>query len=248
MRLINRWRPPRPYPVCTVCGQSVSPLSSDRQREHFEQSHEERCGKKIVPVGFYADVVADALSLPACDSQTAAYSVLEVLRFAATRVLDMHMDDLQVLVIGHVGREEVDALLWDPMPGGSGLLDQMCERFDEIIGVSREIVANRLSFYQPFCVDCLQTFRNAHYHKHLDRKLALERLDAWGRALWPDTKCHTSSLPRNSGMEPNRSTKPSDGFSTYCMRQASRTAPAFSRFAWTARLAQRQVDGASDFV
>ena len=40
------------------------------------------------------------------------------MRFAATRVLDMHMEDLQVLVIGHVERDEVDALLWDPMPWG----------------------------------------------------------------------------------------------------------------------------------
>ncbi|MCH7944994.1 MAG: DUF1998 domain-containing protein, partial [Armatimonadetes bacterium] len=171
------------YPVCTVCGQSVSPLSSDRQRDHFEQSHEERCGKKIQPVGFYADVVADALSLPACENQTVAYSVLETLRFAAARVLDMHVGDLQVLVIGHVARPEVDALLWDPMPGGSGLLAQMCERFDEIVSVAREIVADCPSACETSCVDCLQTFRNTYYHKYLDRKLALERLDAWGPRL-----------------------------------------------------------------
>jgi SOS-response transcriptional repressor LexA len=33
------------------------------------------------------------------------------------------------------------------------------------------------------CVDCLQTFRNGFYHKYLDRKLALERLTAWGDRL-----------------------------------------------------------------
>ena len=105
-------------------------------------SHKERCGREVVPVGFYADVVADVLSLPACPDQTTAYSVLETLRFAAARVLDMHMDDLQILVIGHVDREEVDAILWDPMPGGSGLLDQLCARFEEIAGVARQIVAD----------------------------------------------------------------------------------------------------------
>jgi hypothetical protein len=40
------------YPVCTVCGQSVSPLSSERQQEHFREQHEERCGRKVEPVGF----------------------------------------------------------------------------------------------------------------------------------------------------------------------------------------------------
>ena len=51
------------YPVCTVCGQSVSPLSSARQRQEFEKSHKERCGRVPRPIGFHADVVADAFSL-----------------------------------------------------------------------------------------------------------------------------------------------------------------------------------------
>ncbi len=171
------------YPVCRVCGQSVSPLSSDRQREHFEQSHLERCGKPMEPVGFYADVVADVLSLPACPDQTTSYSVLEALRFAAARVLDMHLDDLQILVVGHVDRDEVDALLWDPMPGGSGLLDQICERFEEIAAVAREVVENCPAVCEKSCIDCLQTFRNGYYHKYLDRKAAKERLAAWGDHL-----------------------------------------------------------------
>src|SRR5262249_54898110 len=148
------------YPICTVCGQSVSPLSSDKQRQHFEDSHKERCGRAVAPVGFYADVVADALSLPACTDRQTAYSVLEALRIAATRVLDMHLDDLQILVIGHVDRDEVDALLWDPMPGGSGLLDQICARFEEIAAIARGVVENCPAACKLSCVDCLQTFRN----------------------------------------------------------------------------------------
>jgi len=171
------------YPVCTVCGQSVSPLASERQREHFEAAHLERCGRAVTPVGFYADVVADALSLPACADTRTAYSVLEALRFAATRALDMHMDDLQILVIGHVDRDEVDALLWDPMPGGSGLLEQLCERFEAIAAIAREIAERCPSACESSCIDCLQTFRNGYYHKHLDRKAVLERLAEWGPGL-----------------------------------------------------------------
>ncbi|MDY0188746.1 MAG: DEAD/DEAH box helicase, partial [Syntrophus sp. (in: bacteria)] len=174
------------YPVCRVCGQSISPLSSDRQREHFEQTHQERCGRPLAPIGFYADVVADVLSLPACSDKTMAYSVLETLRFAAARVLDMHLDDLQILVIGHVDREEVDALLWDPMPGGSGLLDQICQRFEEIAAVAREVVEHCPAACEKSCIDCLQTFRNGYYHKYLDRKAAQERLAAWGTGLTED--------------------------------------------------------------
>jgi hypothetical protein len=171
------------YPVCTVCGQSVSPMSSDRQQDHFETDHEKRCGRKPESVGFFADVVADALSLPACPDHKTAFSVLESLRIAATQVLDMHMEDLQILVIGHVDRDEVDALLWDPMPGGSGLLDQMCERFEDIVAAARDVVSNCPAACDASCVDCLQTFRNAFYHKHLDRKVALDCLSAWGPRL-----------------------------------------------------------------
>ena len=192
------------YPICTVCGQSVSPLSSDRQREHFAESHEERCGRKVEAVGFYADVVADALSLPACENHSAAYSVLEALRMAATRVLDMHLDDLQILVLGHVGREEVDAILWDPMPGGSGLLDQICGRFEEIVPVAREIVEECPSVCETSCVDCLQTFRNAFYHKYLDRRLALERLEAWG----PRLDKGYAIPPRQPSQEPGEGSYP----------------------------------------
>jgi ATP-dependent helicase YprA (DUF1998 family) len=171
------------YPVCTVCGQSVSPLSSDRQRDQFEKSHEERCGRKVLPVGFYADVVADALTLPGCPDQKTAYSVLEALRMAAAQVLDMTMEDLQILVLGHVDRDEVDAVLWDPMPGGSGLLDQICGRFPEIVAAAKVIVDGCPSACAASCIDCLQTFRNGFYHKHLDRKLALGKLTAWGERL-----------------------------------------------------------------
>jgi len=194
------------YPVCTVCGQSVSPLSSDRQRDHFEKDHKERCGRTVEAVGFYADVVADALSLPACESKAVAYSVLEALRIAATHVLDMHMEDLQILVIGHVDREEVDAFLWDPMPGGSGLLDQLCARFEEIGAAAREVLADCPSVCETSCIDCLQTFRNSFYHKHLERKLALERLNQWGPSL---TFSHEIP-PKHPSQEPREGSQPVD--------------------------------------
>ncbi|HEY4320397.1 MAG TPA: DEAD/DEAH box helicase [Gemmatimonadales bacterium] len=171
------------YPICTVCGQSVSPLSSDRQRADFDEKHKERCGRDVVPVGFYADITADALSLPGCHDHTVAFSVLESLRMAATQVLDMHTDDLQVLVIGDVARDAVDAYLWDPMPGGSGLIDQLLDRFPEVVAAAVEIVKACPAECATSCVDCLQTFRNGFYHKFLDRHCALDTLQAWGSTL-----------------------------------------------------------------
>ncbi len=171
------------YPVCTVCGQSVSPLSSQRQQAEFEKGHLERCGRPVDRIGFHADLTADVLSLPGLPDPTTAYSVLEALRFGAAQVLDMQMDDLQILVVGQVDRSEVDGLLWDPMPGGSGLLDQLVERFDEVAQAAEDVVGGCASACSHSCVDCLQTFRNGYYHRHLDRHTALERLSDRGGGL-----------------------------------------------------------------
>jgi hypothetical protein len=181
--LIEEDPPQFGYPVCTVCGQSVSPLASERQLESFAENHGERCGRAPKSVGFFADVVADCLTVPECANATEAYSVLEALRMAAAHVLDMHLEDLQILVIAHVDRDEVDGLLWDPMPGGSGLLDQIRGNFEQIVSAAREIICSCPSSCDNSCIDCLQTFRNSFYHRYLDRNVALERLGEWGATL-----------------------------------------------------------------
>lgn len=171
------------YPVCLVCGHSVSPFASAAQADAFSQGHRERCGRAIKPVGFYADIYADALSLPGCIDREEAYSVLEALRVGATRVLDMERDDLEILVVGKPATEAVDAILYDPMPGGSGLLNQLCARWDEIVAAALNAVNDCQSGCERSCSECLCTFRNAYFHRYLDRMVAIERLSAWGGEL-----------------------------------------------------------------
>jgi len=167
------------YPLCSICGQSAS----QRQIEHFLDSHEERCGRKPEMMGFFADITADTLMLPACGDRIQAYSLLESLRMGAAQVLDMHLEDLQILVIGHVDRDEVDALLWDPMPGGSGLVNQIQEHFPKIIEASLALLQDCPSTCDHSCIDCLQNFRNSYYHRFLDRHVAIELISEWGDQL-----------------------------------------------------------------
>ena len=191
LRLVNvgatsmvRETPPQlGYPICTVCGQSVSPLSSARQQSHFAESHRERCGKSPTPTGFYTDFVADCMTFPDLQERIHAYSVLEALRIAATSVLDMHIDDLQILVTGYMDRDSVAAHLWDPMPGGSGLLDQLRQRFKEIVAVAAELLAGCPAACASSCNECLQTFRNSFYHRYLNRHEALQLISSWGNEL-----------------------------------------------------------------
>ncbi len=171
------------FPVCRVCGQSVSPFSSERQRETFAENHLDWCGQKPEPVAFHADMVADALLLPRCEDKREACSLAEGLRFGAASVLDMELEDLQILVLGRSDGEELDALIYDPMPGGSGLLQQLFLRFEEVVEEARRIAGSCPSRCGSSCIDCFQIYRNAFYHEHLDRNVVLEAVRKRGAAL-----------------------------------------------------------------
>lgn len=171
------------YPLCTVCGQSRSPLSSVADQDKFREDHQERCGQKVKEVGFYADVIADALRIQDCANRLSAYSVAEALRFGASRVLEMELEDLQLLAIGQSGLEKVDVLIYDPMPGGSGLLEQLIDRWEDVTSQGLAVVQCCPSLCDTACIDCLFTYRNAYYHRYLDRYLALEKMSQWGHDL-----------------------------------------------------------------
>ena len=167
------------YPVCLVCGQSRSPLASQADLDDFRDGHRERCGQLVEPVGFYADITADAISLEGSVDREEAYSVLEALRMGASDVLDMEIEDLQLLAVAQAGGQGLSLLLYDPMPGGSGILDQMIARWPEVVAAARRLVEECPSQCQSACVDCLLRFRNAYYHRYLNRLIASDRFDSW---------------------------------------------------------------------
>ncbi|MFU8803277.1 MAG: DEAD/DEAH box helicase [Bradymonadaceae bacterium] len=171
------------FPICTVCGQSRSPFIPEKSFERFREAHQERCGQPPGRVGIYADVVADALTLQKFDDRTGGYSLLEALRHGASRVLEMELHDLQLLAIGQPGGTTLDMVLYDPMPGGSGLLDQMVSRWEEVCEAALEVVDGCPAACETACIDCLLNFRNAHYHRHLDRSRAVEMFNLLGAKL-----------------------------------------------------------------
>lgn len=171
------------YPVCLVCGASRSAMSTPVELDKFNEFHTERCGRPIQNISFYAEVVADALVIPDCQSQEVAYSTMESLRQGAAEVLDMEISDLQVQVLGKPGVEDVDALLYDPMPGGSGLLEQMLTHWPDIVAAAVSLVEGCPSLCDTSCIDCLQHFRNSFYHDKLNRHTALDYFREWGSTI-----------------------------------------------------------------
>ena len=95
----------------------------------------------------------------------------------AAQVLEIERDDLEILVLGHPGTEISDAILFDPMSGGSSLTDQMIARFDEVrqaaLAISRGCPSRCVRAY----IDCLYTFRNGFFHVYSNRTLVADLID-----------------------------------------------------------------------
>ncbi|HNH45766.1 MAG TPA: DUF1998 domain-containing protein, partial [Myxococcota bacterium] len=183
------------YSLCLACGQSLSPYSSATALQDFVKKHMERCQHPVQPTGFYADVEVDTLALKGVASREVGFSIAESLRMGAAKVLDMEVEDLQLLSLGQPGAEEVDLLLYDPMPGGSGLLEQLLERWEDVRQAALELVLGCPGACERACVDCLQSYRNRFYHEHLNRFCAAEYL---GRADLQPVVTHPlpEKLPR----------------------------------------------------
>ncbi len=183
------------YPLCLACGQSHSPYASTRSQQEFLKKHLDRCGHQVQPTGFFADVEVDVLGLHDIEDRTLAFSFVEAIRMGAARVLDMEVEDLQLVAIGRMGEDRSDVLLYDPMPGGSGLLDQLATRWEEVRVAALDLVEGCPGACERSCIDCLQTYRNRFYHGQLDRHRAAEALKGAGGPL---VKVHPipEKLPR----------------------------------------------------
>jgi hypothetical protein len=178
------------YLLCLACGQSCSPFASKMARDTFCKAHEDRCQHRVQPTGFFADVEVDVFGLPRAADATDAFSLLEAIRMGAARVLDMEVEDLLLIDIGVAGDARRDVSLFDPMPGGSGLLAQLVLRWGEVRAAALALVTSCGGACERSCIDCLQTYRNRFYHAHLDRHRARELLEKG-----PDTLTRRHLIP-----------------------------------------------------
>jgi hypothetical protein len=92
------------------------------------------------------------------------------------RLLDMGPDDLQLLLVQKPD-DKLDLLIYDPMPGGSGLLEQMLSRWKELIKTATELLAGCVQGCDTACYACLKTFRNQFHHELLNRYDALALME-----------------------------------------------------------------------
>ena len=92
------------------------------------------------------------------------------------------------------------------MPGGSGLLEQALERWDEVIGAALEVLATCESACERACQDCMWTYRNQYVHRYLDRHRALRFFKDHGREIpfsHPIPARLPAAAPKHDGMPVN---------------------------------------------
>jgi hypothetical protein len=162
--------------ICSVCGAAKTPYAVPAELAQFMKIHKERCGRDIARLALTVQADADLLQFHAVASEAEGINIGEALRTAATRLLDMGPDDLQLLIVEKPD-DKHDLLIYDPMPGGSGLLDQMLVRWQELIASAKELLAGCVQECETACYACLKTFRNQFYHSLLNRHDALGLMD-----------------------------------------------------------------------
>jgi ATP-dependent helicase YprA (DUF1998 family) len=66
--------------------------------------------------------------------------------------------------------------LYDPMPGGSGLLQQLLDQWETILDAAMQNLGSCEGRCKKSCYSCMRMYRNVFYHDLLDRYVAIRLL------------------------------------------------------------------------
>ena len=160
------------FPICTACGASRSPSATEAELERFRQDHEKR--HKRTTTGSFAlhvEFPSDTLHVGPFQDRAAAANMFESLRIGARLVLDMGSTEVEGFIIADENGA-FWAILYDPMPGGSGFLPQIVRFWKVICESARKALETCASQCERACYSCLQHFRNQQDHEVLNRHLA----------------------------------------------------------------------------
>jgi hypothetical protein len=191
------------YPICTVCGAARSPMSSDAEKLLFVETHQKSCGQVPVPRALYADVRVDGLRLRGQASMADAANLCEALLLGARDLLDMGERDLTWVGIAQ-DDGAWEALIYDPMPGGSGVLDEILDRWEQVLDGATARLQGCPEACATACYECLKNHSNAFHQPYLDRVKAQDLLAAWrGLAKQNTIEPATGDIPMKG--EPHHS-------------------------------------------
>jgi len=158
-----------------VCGAVRNPGASDTELANFADAHtSNKCNVKNPEElwsALHSDIASDVLAIGEFDNEAAAVNFMEALKLGAYEELDMHEGDIDG-VIEYKPNNKFRIIFYDPMPGGSGFLEQFLENYKKIAAGADKILNS--CNCEDACYKCLLHFRNQQYHKMLNRAEAIE--------------------------------------------------------------------------
>lgn len=163
------------YPVCKICGAVRSSYVSDAERKHFEKYHSERCGQIPEKIVFTAEDKVDGILLSGLKGKFEANNLGEGIIIGASLILEMERTDLSLLAFPS-DDDSYNAFIYDPMPGGSGLLNQIVDNWEKITENGISILDNCPNKCETSCYECMNTYYNVFNHDLLSRKEASKLL------------------------------------------------------------------------
>ncbi len=166
------------FVICPVCGAVRSPFADRDEIDDFETKHKQSCAADMLK-GFclHVDFVSDVILLKPFDSEPAAINAMTGLLAGVSQVLDMGESELEGLILPEDG-DTWSILIYDPTPGGSGFLAQMCDHWRIICERGIELISSCDNCGEDeACYGCLKHYRNQQHHEQLSRAIACHVLE-----------------------------------------------------------------------
>jgi hypothetical protein len=107
-----------------------------------------------------------------------AANLCEALLLGARDLLDMGERDLTWVGIAQ-DDGAWEAFVYDPMPGGSGVLDEILDRWEQVLDEATERLQGCPEACATACYECLKNHSNAFHQPYLDRFKANDLLATW---------------------------------------------------------------------
>ena len=163
--------------ICRSCG-----YSHEKPSNKHDSPSGSKCTGTLERFSLGHELVTDVVRLqfPNLTGEWDAYSVAYAILLGAAGTLGVPNADLNVTITDGNSPGESAIVLYDNVPGGAGLVAQLEEQesvFKKMINKSRQRVQGNCGC-DSSCYGCLRSYRNQFAHPHLNRKQALEILDA----------------------------------------------------------------------
>lgn len=172
------------FVICPYCGGMRSPHASDTELADFVTRHHETCGiRELELFALHVEFDSDVLLITPFASEADAVNAMTGLLAGAGQVLDMGVSELEGLVLPETVNS-CSVLIYDPIPGGSGLIEQITNHWVAICEKGITFVASCQNCPEDeACYGCLKSYRNQRYHDELSRAVACQMLETLATSI-----------------------------------------------------------------